>query len=241
MRRNPSQAMPLVVAVCVLGAVLPLPPAAVGAPEAAVHREFTISSDPTQAVISVTSSGGLSNDSSRYVIYGDGRFVHESHTRSGTLLGSHELALPYDEVMDVVSTAVNAGLMDTDATELAGRMNSLMQRFPRRAHLIVTDVGHSVFVISLTSYSRSGEAAGAVTKTYKLTAANVLAETYPELPELAGLAQLTHRLMESRCGPRATKRRGAPDGAAANGLGASEPAVDASCPGRYIRRHACLV
>jgi hypothetical protein len=157
-------------------------------------RSFTITSDPSQVVISRTWVTGLTFDQGRYVIYGDGRFVHETRTYAGDLLGENEATLPFEELRAVVAIAVDHGLLDIDEAQLLRRLQALQQNDPRRARTTVSDGGTTVITISVAAYTLDGVSTGPVEQSFKLGPVKLLSELFPEIPELAGFAALTRRL-----------------------------------------------
>jgi len=167
-------------------------------PESATlpERSFTITSDPTEPVVSMKSRSGSSNNRSNYTLYGDGRFVHEAFTGSGDLFGSWELTLPFDELRELVAIAVDHGLMETDDGQIETRRKALVRQDldPRRGGVTVSDEGWLALTIYLATYTRDDQTTKQVIKTFKPKYVMVFETVFPEIPEYAGLAEFLRRL-----------------------------------------------
>jgi hypothetical protein len=95
-------------------------------PDAEETPSFTISADPTVAVLQLAFWGGNLGNRLAYALYGDGRLVRIMHR--GTEILEHEVHLSFDESMELVAIAVRHGLVETSTAELFQRMEDIDRR-----------------------------------------------------------------------------------------------------------------
>lgn len=166
-------------------------------PESATlpERSFTITSDPTEPVVSMRSSSSLSGSRSSSTLYGDGRYVRETYAWSGEL-GHFETTLPFEELQQLAALAVDHGLIDTDDRQIDERRKALLRQDlePFRARVSTSDQAQIVLTIHLASYTRDGKTREQVTKMFRLKSPIAFERLFPEIPEYAGLAKLLRRL-----------------------------------------------
>jgi len=155
------------------------------APNGEPTGSFTFSADPGVTVLKVTYSGGLSGDRSVYNLYGDGRLRMEHRNHSGTLLGSKETSLSFDEIWDFLGIAVDHGLIDLTPTELHNQME-------RRAPIV--DAGTMTVEVQLTTYTRNGEELGPVNHQLRLYAPKAHLRVNPNSEAAKGFVELDEQI-----------------------------------------------
>jgi len=82
-------------------------------------REYTFSSDPSVAVVTITSSGGGTSGRSEYKLFGDGRLAYRPRHPQES---AQEATLTYAEMDDIVRTLVDGGLMDWERENVFRRL-----------------------------------------------------------------------------------------------------------------------
>ena len=150
-----------------------------------ISRSFALSSDPEVAVLTVTSSGGLSGKQTRYVLYGDGRLVMERRGSPEVVYESSEAILSLPEARDLVGVAVDHGLLDISQQQLLAGV---------KEPSAITDAGSTTVEIQVASYNYNGVERGAVTNTLRLKEPWALRRWNPDNAVVAGMAELSVRL-----------------------------------------------
>lgn len=154
-----------------------------------VTREFTFSSDPSVAVLTITYIGGLSGDRTVYIFHGDGRLRLEQRARNDEVHKSSETTLSYDEMRDLLAIAVEHGLLDTSPEGLLAEITHPPT---------IRDAGTMVVEVHVTSYTRNGEDLGAASNTLRLNAPRAQYAKHPESTPIAGMAALSDQLSRYR-------------------------------------------
>ncbi len=152
-------------------------------------RSFTISADPAVAVLQLEASGGLSNETTAYILYGDGRLVR-THTWAPGQTTSKELQLSYGGAMDLVGLVVEGGLMEWDGERLKQQLIDSLGRVPSW-----TDSRRLEVRIALESYSGSPEGEDLpMTKTIATRSVGLLRREAPHIREIVAIDELARIL-----------------------------------------------
>jgi hypothetical protein len=93
-------------------------------PAAEETPSFTISADPTVAVLQLAFYGSSSGGRGAYTLYGDGRLVRTSQ-RLGQEAVDTEVRLSFQETMELMGIAVRHGLAETSRADLAARVREV--------------------------------------------------------------------------------------------------------------------
>jgi hypothetical protein len=174
----------LVLALVGAGGFLALVPLSRGTgetPDATVPRDFTISSDPTVAVLQMTFIGSFDGERAIYSLFGDGRFRVERRTRFGDLVKEAETEYPFTEVERLVRVAVDHGLADAAQDDLEPVFRQLQP---------TTDLGSARVELRLATYTRKGEERGAVEQRLRIPPPRFTNHHHPGNDLVAGLAEI---------------------------------------------------
>lgn len=176
------------------GAVLVLAPLSRGAgDETNVSRSFTITTDPTVTALSVTYIDRMTGEREIFLLYGDGRLLHEIRQRTGVVVKSANVQLDYDTARSLVDLIVSSGVLDTTQQALQDEMQARSR--PGRSMWRVKDGADMVLAVAVTSYSRDGEDQGPTETTLRVHAPQAMARIFPEIAALQGLGVLTEQLL----------------------------------------------
>lgn len=166
------------------GTLLVLVPLSRGTDERAheaVRRDFTLSSDPTVAVLQMTFIGSFDGERIIYSLFGNGRFRVERRTRFGDLIKEAETDYLFTEVQRLARIAVDHGLADATQDDVEPAFRQLQP---------TTDLGSASVQLRLTSYSRDGRELGAVEQSLRIPPPRFTNHHYPGNELLAGLAEI---------------------------------------------------
>ncbi|NJL29930.1 MAG: hypothetical protein HC897_19550 [Thermoanaerobaculia bacterium] len=147
---------------------------------------FTISRDPKDIVLSITSTGGLRHGSTSIAVYGDGRVA----LAAGSSLAPENaslLVLDHEEVEALISEAVHHGLLEYDSVSIRARQ---LLRKRGRPYGAPADAGRTTLVVRLESYSRSSHTSRGVEKEVTMEAPDLAAIGFPEIQEARCIAKL---------------------------------------------------
>lgn len=170
------------------------------ADEGANTPNFTLSADPAVAILKITSTGGMTGETTSYSLYGDGRLVWRQmglYQEGTKILEEHEglqvimrreAELSFEAMNDLVATAVDCGLLKATEDDILRAMGSPSW------HMV--DIGTTTVETQLESYERNGEALGSVRHSVQFHAPTLANEQFPEVRPLQGIARLIEQMNE---------------------------------------------
>jgi len=168
--------------------------------EGANTSNFTVSSDPSVAILKVTSTGGMTGETTSYSLYGDGRLVWQQmglYEEGTKVLEEHgglqvimrrEAELSFEGMNDLVATVVDYGLLEATEDDILKAMGSSSW------HMV--DVGTTTIETQLESLERNGEALGSVRHSIQFHAPTLANEQFPEVRPLQGITRLIEQMNE---------------------------------------------
>ena len=146
---------------------------------------FTISADPGVEVLWLEASGGLSNETTTYVLYGDGRLVR-THSWAPGESDTKEHQINFVDARDLVNLAVEGSLMEWDWDRLEDQIVQSVGRVPSW-----TSSRRFELRIALESYSGSPEGPGQpMNKTIVTSSVGFLRYEVPNVREIAAIDDL---------------------------------------------------
>jgi hypothetical protein len=152
-------------------------------------QSFTISADPAVEVLWMEARGGSSNETTTYVLYGDGSLTR-THSWAPGESRTQEIQLDFTEARDLVDLAVQGSLMEWDRGNIENQIAQSAGRVP-------SWTGSRVFElrIALESYSGSPEGPGEpMTKTIVTQSVGFLRHKVPNVREIAAFDDLVEVL-----------------------------------------------
>jgi len=152
------------------------------------HATFTITSDPTVAVLRLSQEGGFLSGWDRFTLYGDGRLVRE--LLDPGLKNSRDTAekhLSFEDTTDLMDQAVSAGLLEYSQSDQS----------PEAAAFYNSDLPNTVLQIRLESYSGSDDGEAGTYRTIRVHAVHELVSRIdPDHQAARDLLELHARLRD---------------------------------------------
>lgn len=151
------------------------------------EASFTYEDVQTKLVFFISSSGGMRGAEETLRVYGDGKAVSRT-LKGGRLVTESVFHLNSTQVREILQTAVGAGLIEWDETEIQAR---LLEAQPGSIRNLPPSERPTVTIlISLDTYSRGALSIEDVEKRIRFKAPEWAAEVYPQVLEIVGIAQL---------------------------------------------------
>jgi len=161
-------------------------------PTPLTEASFTLSSDPTDAILSIRSTGGLRGTVSEMNLYGDGRLVL-SREQHGNFLGEWVRELNFEEMRRLVRIATDHGLAEwrPEKQEIRQRELAGGQPLPR-----LIDGSRVEVRLALKSYERGTIRLEPVISHISFNTPSFLVQKFPGYQELQGVRQLSKEMYD---------------------------------------------
>lgn len=159
------------------------------------QAKFGFSTDPTDLVLLLTYSGGLSGAHPVYELYGDGRLEYRYESIDGKILEKYDTRIQFGEMREIIQDLINHGLIESSTSDILAKIKS---RNARGSIPYVTDSAVTILEVNLTSYVRDNQEIGPIHRQITIESSAHLYRMYPEILELEGLFKIANRLRELR-------------------------------------------
>lgn len=154
---------------------------------------FTLSLDPTVAVLSVTYTSVLGGGGAReHVLYGDGRLEILKRGRHGDVREKFEILFTYTECEELLRVLVDHGIIETSTDDLIAKIKKGVA--PDHTMYITEDAGDMILEIHLESYAKPNQEPRAVNTRLRIHAPKAMYRIVPDLLELQGLFAFNNRM-----------------------------------------------
>ncbi len=157
-------------------------------PARSPQATFTVSSDPTEVILSVVDRPGRRRTQRVLEAFGDGRIVlRVEEIRTQEVVEEYSITVTFDELVELVNIAISNGLVEATAEQIEKQKNEDARFYS------VKDGGSTAIAVRLDTYTLGQSTRENVENRLTFYAAGYYAELQPEIQELQGIVALRTR------------------------------------------------